>query len=263
MIKKLTLFKNLFIFATSLIKPAIHMLQSKHEKLFIVILMLLSINVSAQNAEIGLGIGTSTNSVPFGTEFYRGNRVATNYAAGLTYVRNLGRIFQYGADLYVVELSRKSFYVYTWEDKQIGNNDKKFEYARASYSFCPVFNAKFFKFGKSYLYAGLSVGVVLATNYKTDDGTTPNSNISYVAPSGGIGEVGGAQAGINYNVTPRISINGQVAVRYYNLYYNTQADHYNDKLAYGTLVYPVIVGVRYNMGYTRHINAMNGKYELK
>jgi len=235
------------------------------KKVFIILFLLLSVNSFAQQSEIGLSAGISMNSKPMGNEVFRGNRSSLNYSTGLTYLINLNRTFQLGAELDMLELSRRSTYVYDWhEGEPVGNDGKKFDYSHYTFSFAPFLNAKIFKWEDCYVYGGITAGLVVARNYQnTNNDPSPNSSDSYAAADGGIGEMAGVQLGINYSINRRFALNAQGSIRYYNLSYDAEAYYYHDKLAYGAWVYPVMAGLRYNFGFEKIINAKTGNEELK
>lgn len=234
------------------------------KKLFTFLCLLTAAGAYAQQSEIGLSFGVSTNSRPFGTVAYRGDQLAANNAISATYLYNLNKTWQLGGEICYTELSRRSSKEFAWHGDVVGNDGKKYEYAHASYTFCPMLNAKFAKWDGGYVYAGVAAGLVVARNYITNGGPSGNASDSYVAPDGGIGEVAGIQVGASAYVSRRVSLNIQGAVRYYNLSYgNTQAEYYpGKKYAYGMWVFPVLAGVRYNFGFHKVINAQTGKSEL-
>lgn len=234
------------------------------KKLFTSLCLLMAVGAYAQQSEIGLSFGVSTNSRPFGTNAYRGDQLAANNAISATYLYNLNKTWQLGAEVCYTELSRRASKPIPWHGEVVGNDGKKYEYAHASYAFTPTLNAKFAKWEGGYAYGGITAGFVVARDYITNGGASGNASDGYVGPDGGIGEEAGIQLGVSAYVSRRFSLNLQGAVRYYNLTYGSTGAYYypGKNYAYGMWVYPVLAGVRYDFGFKKHINAQTGKSEI-
>jgi hypothetical protein len=215
----------------------------------------------AQNTELSLTGGISLNGQPSANMYYVGNKSALNYAASFTYLRNidLNDHWQIGGDLYVHSLASKSSKTYNYLGDEIGGDNKRFEYAKAVLTPDFITNYKFHLDDDEYIYAGAALGLV----YTINDHTSTNPRYTYKGPNGGIGASTGVQAGIVYGISPRLALNGELAMRYYYITYDAPAPYRNgEELHYGIVTVPITVGIRYRIGFERQYNVTTGRYML-
>ena len=208
-------------------------------------LLVLHITVDAQNIEIGLAGGISTNSAPSDNIYYKSDKAAINYGGTLTVLYNFMDHMQYGIEAHVLELSGTSDKVYTGlNGLPIGGDDKKFVYAKNDAAVCGVFNGRL-DVGRGYVYAGAALGY----NISRQSSTTLASNESYRTPDGGHGFVFGAQLGYVYGVSHKLGFFAEAAYRYIDLKYDAEAPAIAPKtdLHYHLTAMPVMIGIRYRI----------------
>lgn len=232
----------------------------------------------AQKGEVGITGGISSNSAPSSTTiYYLADKAATNYAGSLTMVANLGGHYQFGGDIYILQLANTSSKTYNNPyglPGLVGNDGKKFQYAQYCISICPVFNFKYTFNEKIYGYAGLAGG--FAFSKTTTNSLDPNyrTDLAFRGIDGGIGYTCGGQLGVSYAITPKIAINAEFALRYYYLAF-TVSNNYpfgsgekanlntGPNVNISTLAYPATIGIRYRFGgFERQLNYETGKMEI-
>lgn len=225
---------------------------------FLLLGLLLPLLGYSQQYEIGIGVGASINSKPTNNMLFRGDVVAANYATDFTFLKNINTDWQIGFDLHVLELSRRSTITYNNAGTDIGNDNKKFVYAKYAFAICAVANRKF-HVDNNYFYVGAAMGAAIARNNSTET----RSDASYLAPDGGYGLCIGLQAGYTYNFSTRWALNFEVAARYYDLDYDAHAPVIKPytNIHYRIVAYPVTFGIRYRFGYQKKLNTM-GETEI-
>ena len=200
-----------------------------------------------QNFELGASTGVSMNGKPLGNMFYKAEKAVPNYSFDFCFLSNINNKLQIGLDLAILELSRKPAqnYLNPNKDGNIGNDGKRFVYAKAAYAFCGVINKKIESFN-GYFYGGLALGVCLSVNMDK----TPNEYASYIAPNGGYGPCSGLQIGYDRYFSQRFAFNAEVAIRNFNLDYDATAPIFKpySSLHYRIMSYSCNIGVRYALG---------------
>lgn len=225
----------------------------------ILFLFLFPVIAFAQKYEIGIGGGVSINSKPTNNMYFRGDKLAMNYATELTVLKNLSNNFQVGFDIHMLELSRKSNLVYINDGNSIGNDNKKFVYATYAFSFCAVVNKKVYV-DENYFYFGAGMGLAIARN----NSNSTSSNASYQAPDGGFGLTVGIQAGYTVNLSDRFALNMELAARYYDLDYDAHAPVVTPytNIHYRIVSYPATIGIRYRLGYDKKLDPTTGETQI-
>jgi len=236
------------------------------KKLLLLSFACLPIVAMAQKVEVGVTGGISMNTAPTGTIYYIASGTAQNFAGSATFVSNMvNKHFQIGADIYALGLSNKatSALAIPYFGRQIGGNGETFTYAKAVISICPIFNYKYNLNEDGYIYGGVALGI--AGSYATPEtpSNSDGSQTTFRGINGGFGFTGGGQIGITYAVTPRIALNGEVALRYYHLSF-TASDSYpgGANVSLGTLAYPMTIGIRYRIGFEKQLNYATGRYQI-
>jgi hypothetical protein len=226
----------------------------------------------AQNSELGLAGGIGLHSAPGGDIHYKADQGGSSPLICLTYVSNRNRYseskltWQIGFDAFaVMSVKNKSNDTFSYFAQTIGNDGKDFRYANYLLSFSPLVNLKYKLSDVTYVYGGLSAGAAgtrNVSNVKPQDFV--GTDVTYKAPDGGIGFCGAIQAGIVQRITQRIAVNAQVGFRYYSLTYKANDINYpgGNVFSYNTTMIPVIVGIRYRMGWLKEYNSATGRYEL-
>jgi len=219
----------------------------------LLLILLCPVLAFSQQYEIGIGGGASINSKPTNNMYFRGDRVAANYATELTFLKNVDKSWQVGLDLHMLELSRRSNINYNNDGNLIGSDNKKLVYATYAYSFLAVANKKFFV-DNNYFYVGAGMGFAIARN----NSKKLPVDASYEAPDGGYGLSVGLQAGYSVNFKTRWALNVEVAARYYDLDYDAHAPVVKPytNIHYRIVSYPATIGVRYRFGYEKKLNKM-------
>lgn len=209
-------------------------------------LLLLPFAAGAQNFELGLRAGISTNTKPSDNMVFKGDKMTLNYAAAVDVVYNLSERWQAGVEIQSTQLSMKSDKAYTyWNGAPIGNDNKRFIYAKNAGSLAAVFNAKLPTMN-GYAFGGLALGYAAARH----DSKDLSDNESYRAPNGGNGVVFGLQAGYVMGLTTRLGFIAQAAFRYYNFKYDALQPNGSggqENLKYGIVSIPVTVGLRFRI----------------
>ncbi len=220
----------------------------------------------SQQSEIGLGVGGSINSKPFGNLIYKGGVITPNYAVNFNYLKSTRSDWQYGVDIHVLELSRraeKDFPAY-YSNADGGGKGKLFVYGEETYSLCFALNKKYN--GKSgYFYFGGLLGVTGTLNFQSQDiNTHPSPNeIYYKAPSGAYGAAGGLHMGYTAYISKRLAFNAELAgIVYYEHFTNNAPPDYKTNLHYTIVSYPVTVGLRYRIGKPSNGNNRYGDSSL-
>jgi hypothetical protein len=199
----------------------------------------------AQNFELGIGVGLSANTKPSDNMPYKGDKLAISYAFAADVLYNVSDFFQTGIEVHLTQLSRKSSVAYTtFYGNKIGDDNKRFVYAKTATSICAVVNGKLYG-QNGYAYGGLAAGYAAARH----DSKQLSSNESYRAPNGGNGLVLGAQLGYVLGLTERLGFSAQGALRYYSFKYDAMEPTGTtmDKLKYSIISFPVTVGIRYRL----------------
>ena len=199
----------------------------------------------AQNFELGLGAGISTNTKPSDNMPYKGDKFTINYAFTFDVLYNISDYLQAGIEAHATQLSRKSSTVYTtFYGNKIGNDNKRFVYAKSATSVCAIVNGKL-PARNGYAYGGLAVGFGAARH----DSKTLSSSESYRAPNGGNGLVFGLQVGYVLGLTERLGFQAQAALRHFSLSYDAMEPTGTtaDNLKYNIMSFPITVGLRYRI----------------
>ena len=206
-------------------------------------LLCIPIICNAQNVELGINAGIGTNTKPSDNMPYKGDLLTMNFAGSFIGLYNINKRWQAGLEFHSTQLSMKSTIPYTtyWGVK-IGDDDKKFMYAKNAASVCGVFNGKLF-IDNGYGYAGVAIGYG-ATRHNSK---TLNADESYRAPDGGKGMVYGLQVGFVKGISELFAVNAQVALRHYNLEYDAMEPTATTKenLNFKINSFPITLGIRF------------------
>jgi hypothetical protein len=208
-------------------------------------LLLAPASTFAQNFELGLGVGISTNTRPSDNMPYKGDKLTINYALAFDVLYNISDYLQAGVEAHATQLSRKSSTIYTtFYGNKIGNDNKRFVYAKSATAICAVLNGKL-PAKNGYAYGGLALGYGAARH----DSKTLSSNESYRAPNGGNGLVFGLQVGYVLGITERIGFSAQAALRHFSLKYDAMEPTGTtaENLKYNIMSFPITVGIRYRI----------------
>lgn len=213
------------------------------KKLLYAIVLLPGV-LQAQQIEFGLGGGISTNTKPSDNMYYKGEKLAWNYAAAAQIFYNITTTLQAGLEAHFSELSTASDKSYAYKTGYIGGDHKRFVFAKQAISVCAVFNAKLLLM-RGYAYGGIAAGYGVGRHNSKDLG----SNEAYRAPDGGNGEVLGAQIGYVLGLSNRFAFNAELAMRYWHLKYNAGAPAVSpsEDLNYHVLSFPLTIGLRYQL----------------
>jgi hypothetical protein len=250
-------------------------------KILLLAVVVLPSIAFGQKAELGITGGICSNSAPSSSNiYYLADKSATNYAGSLTMVSNLNDHYQFGGDLYVLQLANTSSKTYRnpyGATGTIGNDGKKFQYAQFCISLCPVFNYKYTVSDNVYVYGGIAAG--FAFTHTTSNSNDPNyaPNLGFRGIDGGLGYTAGGQIGVSYAISARIAINAELALRYYYLAFTVSGNWPNGgavgaggepnnlgpNISLTTLAYPTTIGVRYRFGgFEKQLNYETGKMEI-
>lgn len=226
----------------------------------------------AQNSEIGLSGGIGLVSAPSGSIYFKADQSTTAPSAMFTYVANLNRYseskltWQVGFDVTsYLNVKHESNQTYTYFTKTIGNDGKFFRYANMLLSISPLVNIKYKLSDVTYVYGGISAGAAGSRNTSNNGPQDfEGSEYTYKAPDGGKGFVGGIHAGITQRIVQRLAINAQVGFRYYNLGFKVDDPSYpgGTSFRYNTTIIPIMIGIRYRMGWLKEYNASKGKFQI-
>jgi hypothetical protein len=212
---------------------------------YILISLLVPFNILAQNIEVGIAGGISTNSAPSANMYYGFDKWTSNYVGALNAVYNFADHMQFGLEGCVSELSGVSNNVFVSPyNTYIGGDNKRFVYAKKDISLCGVFNGRY-NTGRGYVYAGAAIGYGMV-RHNADE---LSSNESYRAPNGGAGIVAGGQIGWVVGINGKLGAFVEAAYRYMDFKYNTQApkEAQQEDLHYHLSAFPVIIGIRYRL----------------
>lgn len=174
--------------------------------------------INAQDLEIGVHGGVSSNGDPSGNMPYKGDIATFNYSGHLSVIYHIHKNFQIGLEGRVTELSRMTDSVYLSPYKiPFGADGKKMVYAKymVSGAFLANLQAPVGTKG-GYVYAGAAVGYG-TSRHKT---RRLNDNESYRTPDGGSGMVFGGQVGFVMGLSKFIGLNIEGAYRSYTLNYD-------------------------------------------
>jgi hypothetical protein len=240
--------------------------------LFTLLVAMLPLIATAQNSEIGLSGGIGIVSAPSGSIYFKADQSTTAPSAMFTYVANLNRYseskltWQVGFDITsYINIKHESSQTYDYFTKTIGNDGKYFRYAKVLLSVSPLVNMKYKLSDVTYVYGGMCVGIAgtnNTSNRKPQD--FEGSEYTYKAPDGGKGFVAGMHLGITQRIVQRLAVNAQVGFRYYNLGFNVDDRSYpgGTSFRYSTTIIPVMVGIRYRMGWLKEYNSYKGRYQI-
>jgi hypothetical protein len=214
---------------------------------FLLVASIASFMTIAQT-ELGLAGGFSVNSKPTNNMYYKGDKLAINYAGVATVLFNMKNNLQGGIQLNIQELSRNSEMTFVAMNgvDVIGNDGKKFVYSKVSSTLCGVLNRKWIVDSSgSYIYYGAAMGFAIARN----NSKKLESNVSYKAPDGGFGLAAGLQVGYARSLSDKLSLNLEIAARYMDLDYSAKAPIFSpsSNLHYRIITYPVTLGLRYKI----------------
>lgn len=227
---------------------------------------------AAQNSEIGLSGGIGLVSAPSGSIYFKADQGTTAPSAMLTYVANLNKYseskltWQVGFDVTsFINVKHESTQTYDYFSKKIGNDGKFFRYANVMLSVSPIVNLKYKLSDVTYVYGGVGAGAVItrnSSNRRPQD--FEGSDYTYKAPDGGKGFMAGVHVGVTQRIIQRLAINAQVGFRYYNVGFKVDDLSYpgGTSFRYNTTIIPVMVGIRYRMGWLKEYNSYKGKYQI-
>lgn len=215
------------------------------KKVFLAAILLMSVNAFAQDLEIGIGGGLSTNTGPDGNMPYKQEQSLTNYAGTMKIMYTTFNYWQFGLDGHVMGIAGKTSKRYpgVFVDS-VGGENQKLVYAKFAVSVCAVANKAFpFNKGKSYGYVGVALGAGSARN----DHLEYTNDETYNGPDGGRGLCLGGQAGVVVSLAEKIGFNLDIAVRKFNFKYDAPAPLATpiEDLHYSVLTVPITVGIRY------------------
>jgi hypothetical protein len=225
-------------------------------KKLILFALLIGVKAGAQEFEGRVGGGFSINGTPSGNMAYKGDQSLMNYSTNLQLLYTTKNNWMLGLEGHMLELASKSTKKYlgyingSYLLDSIGGDDKKMVYAKYAVSICGVVNKRFdFNGGSSYFYVGGAIGYASARN----NAHRYQSNESYKAPDGGRGLCYGAQLGFAANVTEKIGIYLEAAMRFYNFDYRDAGaplvwkspDNSGEVLKYSINAFPVTFGIKY------------------
>jgi hypothetical protein len=212
---------------------------------YISVFLLCSFTIHAQNIEVGVAGGISTNSAPSANMYYGFDTRTLNYAGALNAVYNFADYLQFGIEGHVLELSgiSNSIFVSPY-NTYIGGDNKRFVYAKKDISLCGVFNGRY-NVARGYVYAGAAFGYGIVRH----NADVLSSNESYRAPNGGAGLVAGGQIGWVVGINGKLGAFIEAAYRYMDLKYSTLApkEAQQEDLHYHVSAFPVIIGIRYRL----------------
>jgi hypothetical protein len=165
----------------------------------------------------------------------------------------------------LMNVKNESSTTYRYFGDTIGNDGRYFLYAKYMISVAPVINIKYKLSGMTYVYGGVSIGVVgtiNTANRKPQD--FEGADYTYTAPDGGTGLCSGLHIGINQRIAQRLAVAVQVGARYNSIGYHVNDHKYpgGTSFRYNSLVIPATIGLRYRMGWEKEYNAAKGRYEI-
>lgn len=203
----------------------IYMIQASLKKIALAAsascLLLFNYPLYAQRGaiEIGLGAGGAVNGNPRDNMYYKGDKMAINYAALFNTTYNFHRNVAVGFEVRAAELARKAPNAYTtYMHTVIGGDNKRFVYSKSALSACLVANGKYVT-PMGYIYGGGAMGYGISRH----DSKVLSGNEGYRAPDGGRGIVYGFQAGYTHGLNAVLGVNAEAAVRIYNMNYDAGA----------------------------------------
>lgn len=221
--------------------------------------MLLPVFCFAQQLEVNAAVGGAMHMGAGGNIYFKADKpgVTPVGAARLifnNYIHTDRRTtWQIGVEgMYYMELRNRSDKKYSYLGIDIGGDGRYFRYATDAVAGMLLGNIKYRFSESAYSYAGLGVGWVQTrneSNRSPDD--FKDQPYTYTAPDGGAGPCGGLQLGYCRNITGRLALNAELALRYYSIGYSVSDISYpgGTSFSYGMLAVPVTVGLRYFVGY--------------
>ena len=250
------------------------------KKLVSILFILCTTVAFSQKYEGSLGVGISTNGMPSDNQYYQGDKSIINYSIMASFMQNFGKYnWQAGIEYNGMPLANRSSKKFPglYSHDSIGGDSRKFVYSTYTNVLAFVANKKYdladLKFTnktlsnlklKGTVYAGIFLGFAQGNNSNTHD--TTSSKVAYTAPDGPVGPVYGFQLGYRYPINDKLSVNLEAGLRYYYLYYLSEAPHGgtdSPNLHFGIMAFPVTVGVTYNLsGLTKAANATDAAKKM-
>ncbi len=208
--------------------------------------------------EAGLNVGTSTNTLPNGTQkAYKGADNVWTSAASLRLHVNLSNYWQVGGELGYTSWSTTGHWsLNDAQGKALPSQKVTFNIADPAITFVAQANrivpffSKYKEYNKANFYYGATLGIVSTVN----DGTSTQSNYNnapdpkFVYTSKydygyGIGYIVGAQVGYSYYISEHLGVNVEGAARYAEVGTNdTRYNHGNSR--FDLFYFPITVGFR-------------------
>lgn len=220
-------------------------------KLFLTLSFFIgSVSCYAQALELSFNGGVSTNGNPTDNMVYRGDTYTYNYTGMIDLMVNFNQYFQLGLEARVMELSRKSDSVYLSPYKlPIGDDGKKFVYAKFMTSGMLKANGQYPINNYGKIYGGVAIGYGVGRHNSKK--LYPSEN--YRTPDGGKGIAMGAQLGYDLNLSDRLMLCIEGAVRRFKLDYGgpyAPVIRPYEPLVYSITAYNLTLGVRFKLGST-------------
>lgn len=223
------------------------------KRLLVLSMMLWAYNADAQKISLAAGIGGAVNGSPSDNMVYKSDQSLLNYALTAKLAYTTVTNWQYGLVSHMHELSGKSTKKYEGFHNRylridsVGGDGKKLVYAKNAVNICAFFGRNFNLNKKTSIHLGLAAGWVYARN----NSLYYEENESYNGPDGGNGICYGGQLGINSYLSENVAFFLDVAVRYYDLEYDTYVEapavRPYEQLHYSILAVPVTVGLNFDL----------------
>lgn len=231
-------------------------------KKILFLLIMLPIAAIGQKCELGLNIGACTNTIPTGTIYYIGNKYSINTDFSIYCLKKASIAdITIGVGIYGVELANGSSRVYDYFGTNIGNNGLKFIYANFAYSVRPIINYTYFKHRNQYYYVSASAGPCLTSAERQTPKNSDGSKITFRGIDGGIGYTGGLHLGMDINFSVRMAVNIAAGAEYYNLKFSPSETFPTGRnVNLQTIAYPFSIGIKYKIGYEKHLDYETGKF---
>jgi hypothetical protein len=208
------------------------------------LLMILPIACYAQNFEVALNGGFSFHSLPAKNDYTHEDKTVASYAASF----KAGLLFEHsqiGVGAEMCTMKEYNYFVPPY-------TQRIYTYLAKPLITPFVYYNRMYHFGAGYFYAGLMGGPAVASvgvnNYQYANG--PYGNITGYTTSfnSTIGFEGGAQIGLVFDITSRMGINVEAALRYAAYSYKDPNSTYLDNpYNYRVFYFPMTAGIRYRI----------------